>query len=237
MRNNSFLTLVLAVLLSGSLFTAVVQNPQSEPSQGTAKNPPAAGSQTEGQREGPGGQTQARDRVFGTINSVGVDRFEMKAIDGTTRTVMVDAQTRYQEGPREAQKDIQLEDLKPGDHVMVRGRITESKDFVAVVVHRVTEEQIGRFSGERAFGEIVSIDGSQIKVRNQRQGERTIVVNDQTVFMKQGQPITLKDLKAGDRIFAQGKETDGQFVAARVFTGQFGPHGGPRRERQTNPNQ
>jgi len=50
--------------------------------------------------------------------------------------------------------------------------------------------------------------------------------------MKQGQPITLKDLKVGDRIFAVGKETDGQFVAARVFTGQM-PYqrGGEERPR------
>jgi hypothetical protein len=49
--------------------------------------------------------------------------------------------------------------------------------------------------------------------------------------MKDGQPIALKDLKVGDRIFALGKETQGQFLATLVFTGQFqGP--GRRRENQ-----
>jgi len=76
-------------------------------------------------------------------------------------------------------------------------------------------------AGNRAFGEIVSIDGNQIKVRG-RQGERTITVNDQTTFSKEDQSITLKDLKVGDRIFATGKETNGQFVATEVRSGRPG---------------
>jgi hypothetical protein len=86
-------------------------------------------------------------------------------------------------------------------------------------------------AGERVFGAIVSIDKNQLKVSNPRQGERIVMVNEQTQFMKDGQPIALKDLKVGDRIFALGKETQGQFLATRVVTGQFrGP--GQRRENQ-----
>jgi hypothetical protein len=59
-------------------------------------------------------------------------------------------------------------------------------------------------------------------VRNRFQGERTIVINDQTTFTKQGQAITLKDLKVGDRIFATGKEVQGQFVATQIRTGWMG---------------
>src|SRR5207249_4750934 len=150
-----------------------------------------------------------------------VDRLEIKKMDGTAQTVMVNDQTQYQEGRRDAQKNLQLEDLKPGDRVFVRGRASDNKELVALVVHRVTDQEMQRFGGNRTFGEITSIDGNQIKVRNPRQGDKTIVVNDQTVFIKDGQPITLKDLKAGDRVFAVGKETDGQFVADRVMTGQL----------------
>ena len=76
-------------------------------------------------------------------------------------------------------------------------------------------------AGNRAGGEIVSINGNQIKVQGRR-GERIIVVNDQTTFDKEGQTITLKDLKVGDRIFAMGKEADGQFVATEVRSGRPG---------------
>jgi hypothetical protein len=36
--------------------------------------------------------------VFGNITSVGVDRFEIKKMDGSTQTVMVDEHTRYRQG-------------------------------------------------------------------------------------------------------------------------------------------
>jgi len=167
--------------------------------------------------------------VFGTITSVGIDRFEIKKTDGSTQTVMVDEHTRYRQG----QQDIQLEDLKPGDQVSVRGQANSNKEFVAEAVRRATADEMQRFqnAGERVFGAIVSIDKNQLKVSNPRQGERIVLVNEQTQFMKDGQPIALKDLKVGDRIFALGKETQGQFLATRVVTGQFrGP--GRRRENQ-----
>jgi hypothetical protein len=167
--------------------------------------------------------------VFGTITSVGVDRFEIKKTDGSTQTVMVDEHTRYRQG----QQDIQLEDLKPGDQVSARGQANSNKEFVAAAVRRATADEMQRFqnAGERVFGAIVSIAKDQLKVSNPRQGERIVLVNDQTQFMKDGQPIALKDLKVGDRIFALGKETQGQFLATRVVTGQFrGP--GQRRDNQ-----
>jgi hypothetical protein len=80
--------------------------------------------------------------------------------------------------------------------------------------------------GPRMGGEILSINGNQIKVQSRRAGERVIVVNDQTTFTKEGKTITLKDLKVGDRIFATGTESNGQFVATQVRSGQFGGGGG-----------
>ncbi len=182
----------------------------------------------------------AGERIMGTVASVGVDRFELKKSDGTTLTVLVNDQTHY----RQQQQEFHLEDLKPGDHVFVRGNLNSDKQFVAVGIRRVTEEQLQRFQagggpgpgggpggpgggwgqrgGDRVGGEIISIDQNQIKVRNRFQGETTIVINDQTTFTKQGQAITLKDLKAGDRIFATGKEVQGQFVATQVRTGGMG---------------
>jgi hypothetical protein len=165
----------------------------------------------------------------GTVTSVGADRFEIKKMDGSTQTVMVNEHTRYRQG----QQDIQLEDFKPGDHVFIRGQANSNNEFVAEAVRRITGDEMQRFqnAGERVFGAIVSIDKNQLKVSNPRQGEKIVLVNDQTQFVKDGQPIALKDLKVGDRIFALGKETQGQFLATRIFTGQFrGP--GQRRENQ-----
>ncbi len=80
----------------------------------------------------------------------------------------------------------------------------------------------GPMEGTRAGGEITSINGNQIKVQSRRGGERVIAVNDQTTFSKEGQTIALKDLKVGDRIFASGKDVNGQFMATEVRSGRPG---------------
>jgi len=181
---------------------------------------PAPPQNTPGQSAGP--------PLSGTITSVGVDRFEIKKTDGSSQTVMVDDHTQYRQG----QQEIQLEDLKPGDRVFVRGQANSNKEFVAQNVRRITADEMQRYqtAGGRVFGSIISIDKNQLKVSNPRQGEKIIVVNDQTQFIKDGQPIALKDLKVGDRVFATGNENQGQFLATRVMTGQF--RQGWRRDNQ-----
>lgn len=184
----------------------------------------------------PGPQGMPRDtggeRAMGTVASVGVDRIEIKKMDGSAETVLVNDQTHYRQG----QQDIQMEDLKPGDRVMIRGEVNSQKELVAVMVRRMTGEETGRFqnsgSGDRVFGLIVSIDNNQLKVHNPRQGDQIVLVNEQTVFTNQGQPIALKDLKVGDRIFAQGKEADGKLTATQVSTGQWQGRGGSRPPQQ-----
>ena len=209
MRRRFVLTLGLVVLTTTGIAFSQSQDETKTPPQNSPR-----------QFTGP--------QVSGTVASVGVDRFEIKKTDGSTQTVLVDDKTRYRQG----QQDIQLEDLKPGDRVFVRGQTNTNKEFVAENVRRITPEEMQRFqnAGERVFGAIVSIDKNQIKVNNPRQGDRIIVVNDQTQFSKDGQPSALKDLKVGDRVFAQGSENQGQFLATRIMTGQF--RQGWRRDNQ-----
>jgi hypothetical protein len=190
---------------------------------------------------------------MGTITSVGVDRFVVKTPDGSTQTVIVTDQTRFRErtgGPDQQPRELALEDLKVGDHVFVRGTPNNDKQVAAEGVSRVTAEQFARFQagggpggegsgrgpggggwgggmeGTHAGGEIEAIKGNQITVMSRRMGEKVIVVNAQTTFEKEGQPVSLKDLKVGDRIFATGKEVDGKFVATGVHSGR--PRGGER---------
>ncbi len=214
-RNLKQLALATSLVLAFSAASGLLAQHDSSKAQNPPESrPPAEGQPGRGPTEEPG------SRRMGTITTVGVDRFEIKGRDGTAETVMVNAQTHY----RQNQKDIQLEDLKAGDRVFVRGEANDNKEFVAAVVTRITDEDVQRMQqmqGHRAFGEIVAIEGNQLKIRNRRQGEKTVVVNDQTTFTKDGATITLKDLKVGDRIFAVGDEANGQFAATRVMTGQL----------------
>jgi Domain of unknown function (DUF5666) len=243
MPKRAFFIFSLAIVIGALSALAGAQSPNS------AQGPPPE-RQANGQNPGPD-RRPGGPRLVGTVTSVGVDRFEIKSMDGSTHTILVDDQTRY----RESQKDIQLEDLKVGDRVTVMGKTSpagnapagganpaapppgtastpgagsDQTGFTAAMVRRMTDADLQRFNmggataGERVFGEIVSIDNNQLKVRNPRSGDQTVVVvDDQTTFMKDNQPIALKDLKVGDRIFAVGKTANGQFAATRVMTGQM----------------
>jgi hypothetical protein len=207
--------------------------------------------QSGGQEGGPpppqmrqGGMPSTRgEPAGGTIVSVGVDRFEIKNMRSENQTVMVGDQTRIVEGQRDNQKQLGLEDLKPGDHVMVMGKPDENKNFVASFVRRLTPEEVARFqnAGDRAFGEIVSIQGNELKIRSRFRGEQIVVVNDQTSIVKDGRAIQLSDLKVGDRILAMGKEADGKLTAGRITTGRMRRSRGPMRRppagEQPPPNQ
>jgi hypothetical protein len=204
------LTAGLLILLSIPLM-AQSQGQENEP-------PPPPPPMQQGMGSGMRGP-----RAGGTIVSVGVGQFQIKETNGETRTVLVNDQTRIREGRRDNQKTLELDDLKPGDHVIVMGQLNDNKELVASFVHRFTPDEMARFqnAGDRAFGQIVSIEGNEIKVHNQFRGDQTIVVNDQTTFLRDGQAITLKDLNVGERIFAVGKETDGKLTAERVTSGRM----------------
>jgi Domain of unknown function (DUF5666) len=215
-------TLILFALVLGLIPQARSAFGQSQDS---AQQPQS--SQPAPDQKGPGGgRMRGGPRVGGTVTSVGVDQFQIKTMRGDTVTVHVSDKTKYMEG----QNKIGLEDLKVGDRVMVSGQDNGNNSFTADTVRRPTAEQMARMQnmGDRAFGQIVSINGNQIKVHN-RQGDKTITLTDQTTFMKDGQPSALKDLKVGDRIFASGKEENGQFTADRIMSGQFRRGGMGRR--------
>jgi Domain of unknown function (DUF5666) len=217
MRKRIFLSLIfcLGLVAWGSLIFALAQGSQQTPERGPRRGGFAPG-----------------EMLMGTLSSVGVDRIEVKKQDGTSQVVLVNDQTRYRVG----QQDIQMEDLKPGDHVFVRGKTNDNKEFVALNVRRVTEEEMQRFQagGERTGGRITAINGNELNIQNPRMGDKVVVVNEQTTFMKDGQPITLKDLKVGDRVFVVGKDVDGKFEAVRVMTGQFRRGGMGRRNQNTD---
>ncbi len=227
-KNLKQLALATSLVLALSAASGLLAQQDSSKAQNSAEpRPPAEGQPGRESTEQPG------SRRMGTITTVGVDRFEIKGRDGTAQTVMVNGQTHY----RQNQKDIQLEDLKAGDRVFVRGETNDNKEFVAAAVTRITDEDVQRMQqmqGHRAFGEIVAVEGNQLKIRNRRQGEKTVVVNDQTTFTKDGAAITLKDLKLGDRILAVGDEANGQFAATRVMTGQLRGPGQWRQNDETH---
>jgi Domain of unknown function (DUF5666) len=191
-----------------------------------------------------------RGRTFagGTVTSVGVDQFAVRRPNGTSLTVLVDDQTRYEDQG----KAIQLEDLKVGDYVMIRPPSAEGGEakqtqadgtaaapspssITAAVVRVVPPSAMTAFNGDRAFGTITAISGNQITLENPQGGTTTVVVRSDAVMRRDRKSATLQDFKVGDRVFVMGKESNGQFAASRLMGGQFGPPGGRPGETKPKP--
>jgi hypothetical protein len=223
-------------LVSVALLAQDAQQAQPNTQQEGQAGPPGAPGRFRGLRRGG---------AFGTIQSVGVNQLVIKRQDGETTTVQVNSETKF----LDRGKPIELEDLKPGDHVMVRAHdaLSESSGvavpsaatpnegavpranaaptvILAASIVRVPAGQAGAFNAPRAFGRITAINGNQLTVQN-RQGERVITVASDAQIMKDGQPATLQDFKVGDPVMAMGQEDNGQFTATHLRGGQF-PRGG-----------
>jgi hypothetical protein len=82
-----------------------------------------------------------------------------------------------------------------------------------------------------AGGQVVSISGSTIKVKNRDGEEQSITVTDKTTYAYNREDGSLASFKAGDFLMAEGsRDASGQFIAENVRGGDR-PARGPRGDR------
>lgn len=87
-------------------------------------------------------------------------------------------------------------------------------------------------------GEIKAIDGLKLTIARVDGEIQTITVDENTSFRKQGESVTLADLKPGDRVFGRGQLKDGVFVPAVLNVGApGGMRQGPRPDGPAPPEQ
>ncbi len=182
-----------------------------------------------------GGERGRRPGVGGTITAISNDSLTLKTFDQRTVTVKLTSDTRF----RKDQQDAKLSDFKVGDLVMVRGERTGDSSYVAAAVmsrssmgmiQGLSPEQMREKMGKEIIaGEIKSIDGLQLTITRPDGQTQTIAVDENASFRKQGESVTLADLKPGDRVFGKGQLKDGIFVPSLL---NVGPAGGMRRGQQ-----
>ncbi len=86
-----------------------------------------------------------------------------------------------------------------------------------------------------AGGQVVSVSGNTIKVKNPAGEEQTITVTDKTTYAYNREDGTLASFKAGDFLMAAGsRDASGQFIAESVRGGDRPPRG-PRGDRGGRP--
>jgi hypothetical protein len=144
----------------------------------------------------------------------------LRGLEGKTITVKLTDATRY----RRDQKDAKLADFKVGEAVVVRGTPAGEDTWTAeVVAARPAMEARFREGLGKEFivGEIKTIDGLKLTILRPDGKTQTIAVDENTSFQKQGESITLADIKPGDRVFGRGALKDGTFVPAVLTVGDI----------------
>lgn len=168
-------------------------------------------------------ETDRRNRpgVAGTIIAMDDKSMTLKTMDGRTVTVKLDDKTQY----RKDRQPAKLSDFKVGDMAFVGGQSTGENAWQAKFVATGSGggQELREGLGKRFIaGEIKSIDGTHLTIARVDGETQTITVDDNTSFRKQGESITLADLKPGDHVFGRGEVKNNIFVPAVLNVGEPG---------------
>ena len=193
-----------------------------------APNSPAPQEQQGRERRGPG--------VGGTITAISNDSINLKTMDGQSAQVVLSNKTEY----RKDRQPAKLADFKVGDMVFVRGEKSESGAWQAQVVAARSvggpgggaggaggmgggqfREQFRENMGKKFIaGEVKSIDGTKLTIARPDGVTQTIAVDENTSFRKNGESVTLADIKPGDQVYGQGELKNDVFVPTVLNVGQ-----------------
>jgi Cu/Ag efflux protein CusF len=202
-------------LFAGSLCVGLALG---EASQAATQEPPFPPIQGEARR-GPG-QWQRGQGTAGTITEIKNDEMTIRLSSGDLAHIKLTDNTRYVRN-REPAK---LSDFKVGDAVVVRGERAGENTWTAHLVASRSEgmppsrEGLGK---EFIAGEVKAIEGVKLTILRIDGETQTIQVDENTSFRKQGESITLADIKVGDRVFGRGQLKEGVFFPLMLNVGEF----------------
>ena len=164
------------------------------------------------------GITPGKSEYEGLIRSIGSESFVLYTSHKSEVTIEVDELTIIRKG---GDRTLTLEDLKVDDRVHVKA-IQRDGDTVALEVRLQNDgEEEGEDEDDdanktmTANGPVRSNDGSSLVVFSQPKGEVTVQVDGSTIIKRQGQHISITDIKVGDEVNAMGTRVDDTTLLAR----------------------
>ncbi len=193
--------------------------------------PPSSGAQNASAGRPAAGQSLG---VFGVIQFIKDHQLTLKSPDGKIITVLLTSGTVY----RKDRQESKFSDLHVGDVVAVRGRKTGDASWTADALFARSGGGAALGPGlgkEFIAGAIQAMDGTKLTILRPDGQTQVIEVTEDTSFRKDGQSITLPDLKVGDHVFGPGAMKNGVFIPRVLNSGDFrrpsaaGPQGGPGR--------
>ena len=199
-----------------------------------------------GQRGGRGGWggMSGGDGITGTVTEVAADHYIIKTDGGETYTIHFSANTRIMkqtarqrgEGGGNPPQTLKSTDIKVGDAVAALGEVDAAvKSVGAVVVLQLDPERAkqiremeANFGKTWLMGKVTAINETKVSIfATVDNAAHVFVADENTIFRKRREPITLADLQVGDRVRVEGAVKDGTFVAASVTVMGMPPGGTP----------
>jgi Domain of unknown function (DUF5666) len=218
MSRVNLMLILLLFSLSGWAQDSPASSPQEPPPQGGME-------QGGGMGHGPGRRGPG---VAGSITAINADSLVIKTTDGKTAQVNLTSNTQF----RKERQPAKLADFKVGDEVFVRGQQSSDGSWQAEMVGARPagggnfREQMREGMGKQFIaGEVKTINGTQLTIARPDGVTQTISVDENTSFRKQGESITLADIKPGDHVFGRGALKSDVFVPSVLNVGEPGMMG------------
>ena len=196
-----------------------------------AQNSPPLAGQAPPSAEGQGPRHRGMGPgVAGTITAINSGSFTVKTMDGRTVQVNLSSNTQF----RKNRQPAALSDFKVGDEIFVRGSAAGDNAWQAEVVAArpagAPGEGMREAMGKRFIvGEVKAVNGTQLTIQRPDGVSQTVAVDESTSFQKQGESITLADIKPGDHVFGRGELKNNVFVPVVLNVGEVPMGHGPGR--------
>lgn len=234
MKMRFSLSILLALALTAVLF-AQDGTPASDPNSGapTGQNGGARGM---GMGTRGGGMGMMGRGITGTVSEAAADHFTVKTFEGDLYTVQFGDNTRFMKmgmgGPGRMRgrrgnppEQIKAGEIKVGDAVTARGEVNSSSKTVGATAIVLLNPQVAQRMQQMAanygktwlMGRVTDIEGTKVTLMgSEDHAQHSFVVNENTDFREQRNPITLADIKTGDMVRVQGSSSGDTFTASSV---------------------
>ena len=226
----------LLILFTATLLVSAHAGAQNSPGPGQGQG---GGFQ---RGEGRGMMLFGGHGTVGTVTAVAADHYTIKTETGDTYTVFYGVNTRILKQapfehrdqphsndddtvPRTPPEPIKATDIKVGDVIAAGGDLDVSAKTVgAVAVLLVDPERAKQMRAMQAdygktwlMGRVTAINEVRISIQGgPDNASHDFVADENTLFRKRRDPITLADIQVGDMVRVEGGARNGSFVATTV---------------------
>jgi len=235
MKTKFCFTILLGLALSAFV---CAQEQNSAPAQNPAGQNGGGRQMRAGRR---GGMGMMGSGITGAVTEAAADHFKVKTFEGESYTVKFGDDTRIMKmqggmGGRGRMRgqggmggnpppQIKPAEIKVGDAITARGEVNSSSKTVGATAIMLLNPQVAQRMQQMAadygktwqMGRVTDIQGMTVTLMgSQDHAPHSFVVNENTDFREQRNPITLADIKTGDMVRVQGSSSDGAFTASSV---------------------